>query len=90
MNLFHPLFRGFEGRGWLWPVARLARGSSAARARCARTADTLGWEETAEHISASVVAFRVLAAVRPGEIVLMHVGSNPDDHITFDANAPPR
>jgi peptidoglycan-N-acetylglucosamine deacetylase len=30
------------------------------------------------------VASRVLAAGRPGEIVLMHVGSNPDDHTTLD------
>ncbi len=53
------------------------------------TVDTLGWEGTAGHISASVVTSRVLAALRPGEIVLMHVGSNPDDHTTFDADALP-
>jgi peptidoglycan-N-acetylglucosamine deacetylase len=53
------------------------------------TVDTLGWEGTAGHISAAVVASRVLAAARPGEIVLMHVGSNPDDHTTFDADALP-
>ncbi len=54
------------------------------------TVDTLGWEGTAGHISAATVAARVLAAARPGEIVLMHVGSNPDDHSTFDADALPR
>lgn len=54
------------------------------------TVDTLGWEGTAGHISATVVVNRVLAALRPGEIVLMHVGSNPDDHTTFDANALPQ
>jgi peptidoglycan/xylan/chitin deacetylase (PgdA/CDA1 family) len=54
------------------------------------TVDTLGWEGTAGHISPSVVAARVLAAARPGEIVLMHVGSNPDDHTTFDADALPQ
>jgi peptidoglycan/xylan/chitin deacetylase (PgdA/CDA1 family) len=53
------------------------------------TVDTLGWEGTAGHISAAVVASRVLAAAQPGEIVLMHVGSNPDDHTTFDADALP-
>ena len=53
------------------------------------TVDTLGWEGTAGHISAGVVAARVLAALRPGEIVLMHVGSNPSDHSTFDADALP-
>ena len=51
------------------------------------TVDTLGWEGTAGHISTSVVVSRVLAAARPGEIVLMHVGSNPDDQTTFDADA---
>ena len=54
------------------------------------TVDTLGWEGTAGKISASVVVSRVLGAARPGEIVLMHVGSNPDDHTTFDADALPQ
>lgn len=54
------------------------------------TVDTLGWEGTAGHITAAIVASRVLNAVRPGEIVLMHVGSNPDDHTTFDADALPQ
>jgi peptidoglycan/xylan/chitin deacetylase (PgdA/CDA1 family) len=54
------------------------------------TVDTLGWEGNAGHISASIVAARVLAGARPGEIVLMHVGSNPDDHTRFDADALPR
>lgn len=54
------------------------------------TVDTLGWEGTAGHISAPVVVSRVLAAARPGEIALMHVGSNPGDHTTFDADALPQ
>lgn len=54
------------------------------------TVDTLGWEGTAGHISAAMVATRVLAALRPGEIVLMHVGSNPADRTTFDADALPQ
>ena len=54
------------------------------------TVDTLGWEGTAGRITASVVASRVLGAARPGEIVLMHVGSNPDDHTTLDADALPQ
>jgi peptidoglycan/xylan/chitin deacetylase (PgdA/CDA1 family) len=54
------------------------------------TVDTLGWEGTAGKISVSVVVSRVLGAARPGEIVLMHVGSNPDDHTTFDADALPQ
>ena len=32
---------------------------------------------------------RVLGAARPGEIVLMHVGANPDDGTTLDAAALP-
>lgn len=54
------------------------------------TVDTLGWEGTAGKISAAVVVSRVLGAARPGAIVLMHVGSNPDDHTTFDADALPQ
>ena len=50
----------------------------------------MGWEGMAGHITASVVVSRVLSALRPGEIVLMHVGSNPGDHITLDAAALPR
>jgi peptidoglycan/xylan/chitin deacetylase (PgdA/CDA1 family) len=53
------------------------------------TIDTLGWEGTAGHITPAVVVSRVLDAARPGEIVLMHAGSNPDDHTTFDAGALP-
>ncbi len=54
------------------------------------TVDTLGWEGTTGHISAAVVISRVLAGLRPGEIVLMHVGSNPKDHTTLDAAALPQ
>jgi peptidoglycan/xylan/chitin deacetylase (PgdA/CDA1 family) len=54
------------------------------------TVDTLGWEGTAGHITAAAVTARVLAALTPGEIVLMHAGSNPSDHTTFDADALPQ
>jgi peptidoglycan/xylan/chitin deacetylase (PgdA/CDA1 family) len=53
------------------------------------TVDTLGWEGTAGHITSSVIVSRVLSGLRPGEIVLMHVGSNPDDHSTLDAETLP-
>ena len=53
------------------------------------TVDTLGWEGTAGHINPAVIVSRVLAALRPGEIILMHVGSNPKDGTTFDADALP-
>ena len=54
------------------------------------TVDTLGWEGTREGITVSSVVRRVLANLRPGEIVLMHVGANPYDHSTLDAAALPR
>ncbi len=54
------------------------------------TVDTLGWKGSEGHITTAVVISRVLAALQPGEIVLMHVGSNPDDHSTLDADALPR
>jgi peptidoglycan/xylan/chitin deacetylase (PgdA/CDA1 family) len=54
------------------------------------TVDTLGWEGRAGGSSAAAVRSRVLAALQPGEIVLMHIGSNPDDGTTFDADALPQ
>ena len=53
------------------------------------TVDTLGWEGTSGGISTGTVVNRVLGSLQPGEIVLMHCGSNPDDHSTLDANALP-
>lgn len=53
------------------------------------TVDTLGWQGTSAGRSAASVTARVLDAARPGEIVLMHVGSHPKDHSTLDATALP-
>lgn len=53
------------------------------------TVDTLGWEGTSGGISTGTVVNRVLGSLQPGEIVLMHCGSNPDDHSTLDADALP-
>jgi len=53
------------------------------------TVDTLGWEGASAGITVAVVASRVLSGLRPGEIVLMHVGSSPDGS-TPDAHALPR
>jgi len=53
------------------------------------TVDSLGWEGTSGGQSVQSVASRVLAAAQPGEIVLMHLGSNPDDGTTLDAAALP-
>jgi len=52
------------------------------------TVDSLGWKGKAGGGVPEVVA-RVTGKARPGEIVLMHVGSNPDDGSTLDADALP-
>jgi peptidoglycan/xylan/chitin deacetylase (PgdA/CDA1 family) len=53
------------------------------------TVDTLGWQGTSGGQSVSTVVSRVVNALKPGEIVLMHCGSNPDDGTTLDADALP-
>ncbi|MCO4254178.1 polysaccharide deacetylase family protein [Pseudarthrobacter cellobiosi] len=53
------------------------------------TVDTLGWKGTSGGISTQTVTDRVLAALQSGEIVLRHIGSNPDDGSTLDADALP-
>lgn len=50
------------------------------------TVDTLGWLGE-ERGTASDTTTRILAKLQPGEIVLMHVGSNPYDGTTYDADA---
>ena len=54
------------------------------------TVDTLGWKGTSGGQTADGIVDRVLATLQPGEIVLMHVGSNPDDDSTLDADSLPR
>lgn len=51
------------------------------------TIDTVGWKGTSEGITAEVVRQRVLDGLRPGAIVLMHVGAHPVDRSTPDADA---
>jgi peptidoglycan/xylan/chitin deacetylase (PgdA/CDA1 family) len=53
------------------------------------TVDTLGWQGTSGGRSAASVTDRALGALTPGEIVLMHLGSHPQDHSTLDADALP-
>lgn len=53
------------------------------------TVDSLGWKGTSGGMTSAAVRDRVLAATRPGMIVLMHVGANPDDGTTLDAAALP-
>jgi len=53
------------------------------------TVDSLGWKGTSGGLTASLVCQRVLNTARPGQIVLMHVGANPDDGTILDADALP-
>jgi peptidoglycan/xylan/chitin deacetylase (PgdA/CDA1 family) len=53
------------------------------------TVDTLGWQGTSGGRSVAEVTQRVLDTARPGQIVLMHVGSHPTDGSTLDADALP-
>ena len=53
------------------------------------TVDSLGWKGTSGGMTTAKVRDRVLAAARPGMVVLMHVGANPDDGTTLDAAALP-
>jgi peptidoglycan/xylan/chitin deacetylase (PgdA/CDA1 family) len=53
------------------------------------TVDSRGWLGTSSGTRRDLVR-RVMAALRPGAIVLMHVGANPDDGTTYDADALPR
>jgi gamma-D-glutamyl-L-lysine dipeptidyl-peptidase len=52
------------------------------------TVDTLGWEGRSQGQSEASVLQRVLNGLRPGEIVLMHVGA-ANDGSTLDASALP-
>jgi peptidoglycan/xylan/chitin deacetylase (PgdA/CDA1 family) len=52
------------------------------------TVDTLGWEGKSRGQSTTTVVQRVMAALQPGEIVLMHVGAATDGS-TLDAASLP-
>lgn len=79
-----PLFRFPYGA---YDASRLALVNGLGYAAIGWTVDTLGWEGTSGGQSAASVRARVMAGLRPGEIVLMHVGSNPTDGSTLDADA---
>ena len=51
------------------------------------TVDTAGWLGTSGGSSLGSVIARALGGLRPGAIYLMHVGSNPNDGSTLDADA---
>ena len=80
-----PLFRfpyGARDAGTIDVVNELGYGS------IRWTVDTLGWKGVSGGQTVARVRARVLAALRPGAIVLMHVGSAPDGS-TLDADALP-
>lgn len=49
------------------------------------TVDTLGWKGTSGGMTKQKVLDRIESGLRPGAIILMHVGSNPTDGSTLDA-----
>jgi peptidoglycan/xylan/chitin deacetylase (PgdA/CDA1 family) len=51
------------------------------------TIDTLGWKGTDAGMTTRRVVGRVADGLTPGAIILMHVGSNPDDGSMLDAKA---
>lgn len=53
------------------------------------TVDSLGWKGTSGGMSVAAVRTRVVDRASPGGIVLMHLGANPDDGTTLDADALP-
>lgn len=53
------------------------------------TVDAAGWLGTSGGMNVAKVTKRVMDAVTPGAIILMHAGSNPKDGTTLDADALP-
>lgn len=51
------------------------------------TADTAGWLGRSGGQTLTSVVGRAVDAVRPGAVILMHAGSNPNDGSTLDADA---
>lgn len=73
-----------------YDTALIGRVNAEGYAAIGWTVDTLGWLGTRKGgQTATTVVNRVLATAKPGQIVLMHVGANPDDGTTLDADALP-
>ncbi|MDJ0382559.1 polysaccharide deacetylase family protein [Streptomyces sp. G-G2] len=53
------------------------------------TVDTAGWKGAIGGATTTTVIDRTVQALRPGAIVLMHLGSTPEDHSAVDAAALP-
>jgi peptidoglycan/xylan/chitin deacetylase (PgdA/CDA1 family) len=54
------------------------------------TIGSLGWRGTSSGVTVDQIVGAVHDGLQPGAIVLMHVGANPDDGSTLDADALPR
>jgi peptidoglycan/xylan/chitin deacetylase (PgdA/CDA1 family) len=83
----HPMFRfpfGASGQHTIELVNSLGYGA------INWTVDTRGWQGTSGGQDVDQIVDRVLAALQPGEIIIMHVGSHPTDLSTLDADALPR
>jgi peptidoglycan/xylan/chitin deacetylase (PgdA/CDA1 family) len=83
----HPLFRFPYGSS---SASTLALVNQLGYSAIGWTVDTLGWEGTSMGQSVASVYSHALAHLQPGEIILMHVGANPHDHSTLDADALPQ
>lgn len=53
------------------------------------TVDSLGWKGTSDGQSKDTVRDKVLKASSPGAVIMMHLGSNPDDKTHLDSQALP-
>jgi peptidoglycan/xylan/chitin deacetylase (PgdA/CDA1 family) len=53
------------------------------------TVDSLGWKGTSGGLTKDAVKEKVLKSAGNGAIVLMHLGSNPDDKTQLDSEALP-
>ncbi|MFA6096216.1 MAG: polysaccharide deacetylase family protein [Candidatus Paceibacterota bacterium] len=87
LNLeFHPFFRfpyGDRNRETIYAI----NGKNYISIRW--TVDSLGWEGTSGGMTKESVESRVLSKAAAGAIVLMHLGTNPDDKTQLDSEALP-
>jgi peptidoglycan/xylan/chitin deacetylase (PgdA/CDA1 family) len=81
-----PLFRFPFGRA---TRACIAEVNTAGYVPVRWTVDTQGWKGTVGGASTTTVVDRTLRDLRPGAIVLMHVGATPEDQSAVDATALP-
>jgi peptidoglycan-N-acetylglucosamine deacetylase len=54
------------------------------------TIDSLGWKGTSGGMTKELVENKVISKTVPGAIIMMHLGSNPDDKTHLDSEALPK